>query len=89
MTKQCDNCTHTDVCKFKDISLSKQIPEPFEISCEHFNAKPITYVAGLNQPFTVKSLNGMCVSCAYYIKGECKAPDNMILPCQQITCESK
>lgn len=101
MNKNCDNCIHKEVCKFKDLATDKKVEEPFEISCKHYmNSKPTpTYpygegweIRGIGTTFNSTS---MCDSCGFYDKTnkkcaiENKSMGIVGLPCQNIaTCST-
>lgn len=100
MNKNCDNCIHKEVCKFKDLATDKKVEEPFEISCKYYmDGKPAhTYPYGNNwaiRGINMQTSKSMCDNCGFYDKTNKKCtiegkPMGIVgLPCQQtITCSA-
>ena len=99
MSKNCDNCIHKEVCKFKEKATDKKVEEPFEISCKYYaytNPTP-TYPYGQNWGIRGLSLTStsICDGCGFYDKLNKKCtiegkPMGIVgLPCQTtITCNA-
>lgn len=101
MDKNCDNCIHKEVCKFKDTATAQKVEEPFEISCKHYvDKKPI-----LNYPYgsgwkirgidAIQTATSICDNCGFYDKTnkkctiEGQAMGIVGLPCQpKVTCNT-
>lgn len=98
MSKNCDNCIHKEVCKFKDTATAKKVEEPFEISCKHYmDSKPTpSYPYGQNWSYKGINLNStsMCDNCGFYDKTNKKCtienkPMGIVgLPCQLTATDS-